>query len=157
MKFSTREDIDIPAAFLFDQISDIDSFERSAVRRGADVRRLNPENGAGPGLRWNIRFMLRGKRRELEMELVELNRPESAVLTGGSDSFDLNLRLSVITLNPRRSRLGVEIEITPRNFMARVMLQSARLGKSALDRRFADRVKTFAHELERRYARTPGV
>lgn len=157
MKFSTREDIEVPVEFLFDQISDVEGFERSATRRGADLRRLNPENGIAPGLRWAVSFMMRGKRRSLEMELDELTRPEVVVLDGQSEAFNIKLRMSSILLNPQRSRLGVEFEITPRNFMARVMLQSARLGKNALDRRFGDQVRKYAHEIERRYARAPSV
>lgn len=153
MKFSTREDIDVPVEFLFEQISDIDGFERTATRRGADVRRVNPGHGMAPGLKWEAKFRLRGKRRKVGLELVEITPPEAILLDGSSESFALNMRLSSIALNPRRSRLGVEFEVKPNNFMARVMLQSVRLGKSAIDRRFAEQVRKFAHEIERRYAR----
>jgi len=41
MKFSTREDVEAPVDYVFGQISDFGAFERQALRRGADVRRLD--------------------------------------------------------------------------------------------------------------------
>ncbi len=158
MKFSSREDVEVPAAFLFDQLQDFGAFERSAIRRGADVRRTVPAGAAlGIGDGWNVRFRWRGRPRALNLRLTELTAPEMLTLSGGSDSFEFLVKTTVIDLTPRRSRLIGEFDVRPRGFRARVLLQSARLGKATLDRRYADALRNFAHEVERRYARSPSA
>lgn len=156
MKFSSREDVEVPAEFLFGQLTDFAAFERSAIRRGADVRRTT-SSGAMPGVgnSWDITFRWRGRSRQMTLVVAEVTRPESLALSGDSDSFAVTVKATVISLSPRRSRLMGEIEVRPKGFKARVLLQSARLGKSALDRRYAEGLRNFAHEVERRYARSP--
>ncbi|MFB2531335.1 hypothetical protein ACEYYB_03035 [Paracoccus sp. p4-l81] len=158
MKFSSREDIEVPAGFLFAQLTDFPAFERTAVRRGADLRRTAAPGAAmDVGQGWDVSFRWRGKGRKLRLTLAEITAPEVLSLTGVSESFDLTVRATVIPLSPRRSRLMGELEIRPRGFKARVLLQSARLGKVALDRRYAEGLRSFAHEVERRYARSPAA
>lgn len=158
MKFSSREDIEVPAAFLFGQLTDFPAFERSAIRRGADVRRTVAQGQpivTGQG--WDVSFRWRGRARALRLTLAEMVEPDVIALDGQSDSFDVGVRSTVIALSPRRSRLMAEFEVRPRGFKARVLLQSARLGKAALDRRFGEALRNFAHEVERRYARSPAA
>lgn len=162
MKFSSREDIEVPAEFLFGQLTDFPAFERSAVRRGADLRRVSGEGGdksaaIGVGDGWEASFRWRGRSRSLRLVLSELMPPDSLALAGNSESFELAVKATVIALSPRRSRLLGELEVKPRGFKARVLLQSARLGKAALDRRYAEGLREFAHEVERRYARSPSA
>lgn len=157
MKFSSREDIEVPAAFLFDQLTDFPAFERSAMRRGADVRRTNPGSDVTLGEGWDVSFRWRGRARQMRLVLAEMTAPDSLVLRGTSEIFEIEVKASVIALSPRRSRLLGELELRPRGFKARVLLQSARLGKAALDRRYADGLRDFAHEVERRYARSPSA
>ena len=86
MKFSTREDVDVPIEQVFDLICDFDSYERSAMRRGAQVQRLDSLTTPGVGMKWAAAFKMRGKMRDLEMEMTRFDRPnEMCVLskTGG--------------------------------------------------------------------------
>ena len=39
MKLSTRDDIEAPLSFVFDSFADTESWERAAMRRGAEVTR----------------------------------------------------------------------------------------------------------------------
>lgn len=158
MKFSSREDIEVPAEFLFSQLTDFAAFERSAIRRGADVRRtVSPGTVIGVGAGWDITFRWRGRGRHLKLIVSDIARPDSLQLTGDSETFAVTMKATVIALSPRRSRLMGELEVRPKGFKARVLLQSARLGKTALDRRYADGLRNFSHEVERRYARSPAV
>src|SRR5690606_19517317 len=81
MKFSLRHDSDLPADQLFRAVSDFDRIERMLARRGIEARRgevVAPALGAA----WDIGFDLRGKRRELQLELVEFAAPERIAMTG---------------------------------------------------------------------------
>ena len=68
MQFSTKEDIEAPIAEVFDMLYEFESFERAAMRRGAEVRRVDDLAAPGVGMMWQAVFDLRGKRREVELE-----------------------------------------------------------------------------------------
>lgn len=147
MKFSTRQDTDLPADHLFDAVSDFQRIERILVRRGAEVRRVDPTQEPGAGMVWDVSFDLRGKRRDLRLEVVQFDRPEKIVIHGQSEPLDLTIDMTVIALTRTKSRLIFELEAKPRNMRARLMLQTAKLGKSQLDRKFAQRVGEFITNL----------
>ena len=62
MKFSTTEDIAAPAEAVFDAFCDFASFERAAMRRGAEVQRLDHMAVPGVGMAWHAPFDMRGQR-----------------------------------------------------------------------------------------------
>ncbi len=148
MKFSTRRDLDASAADIFDRVSDFPQIEHLLLRRGVSVRRLDPAQPAGPGAGWVLGFDWRARARELRLEVARLDRPERVGLSGMSDAFDILIDMTVVALGRVRSRLIFETEIRPRNMRARLMLQTARLGKGQLDRKFAQRIDRFVAELQ---------
>ena len=150
MKFSLRQDTGLSADQLFDAISDFSRMERMLVRRGAAVRRVDPAHEPGAGMAWDIAFDLRGKRRELRLDVAQFDRPEKIMIRGLSEPLDISLEMSVIALTRSKSRLMFEVEVKPRNMRARLMLQTAKLGKAQLDRKFADRVSKFFGDLTTR-------
>ncbi|WP_415393114.1 hypothetical protein [Paracoccus sp. SJTW-4] len=146
MKFSLRHDSDLPAEVLFRAVSDFDRIERMLARRGIEVRRnqlVAPAAGAG----WNVGFDLRGKRRELQLDLAQFDQPERIAMTGLGEGLDIAIAMTVIALTRAKSRAIFEVEIRPRHMRARLMLQTAKLGKSQLDRKFADRAGRFLGDL----------
>ncbi|MEF9604662.1 hypothetical protein O4J55_20955 [Paracoccus sp. PXZ] len=147
MKFSTRRDIDLAAEGLFRTASNFDAIERLLVRRGATVRRLDDLDAPGVGMRWLIGFDWRGRHREVTAEVAQLDAPEVVVIKGSSDQFDLIIRMTVVALTRAKSRLIFETEAHPRSMKARLMLQTAKLGKAQLDRKFARRVGDFIAQL----------
>ena len=56
--------------------------------------------------------------------------------------------MTVIALSRTRSRLIFETEIRPRNMKARLMLQTAKLAKPQLDRKFDRRIAEFISDLQ---------
>lgn len=152
MKFSTRQDTDLPAATLFAAIADFDRIERVLVRRGAEVRRLDPAQEPGAGIAWTVAFDWRGKRRALRLDVAQFDRPERIVILGESEPLELTIDMSVIGLTRTKSRLIFELIAKPRNMRARLMLQTAKLGKAQLDRKFAKRIAELVTDLAARRA-----
>ncbi len=153
MKFSTREDIEAPAELVFDSMSDFAMFERAALRRGAEVSRVDRLAETGPGLTWSLRFPLRGKMRRVVCELARLDRPEAMHLTAESTGFQIWLTVQLVTLSRSRTRVQVDLEVKPRTMTARLIMQTVRLNRASYARRFEGRVQKYASELELRHVR----
>ncbi|WP_339108858.1 SRPBCC family protein [Thioclava sp. GXIMD4216] len=151
MKFSTREDISVPVEFVFDELSQFDAMEEAARERGVKLRRTDQLEFPGKGVSWEIEFRLRGKMRKLEAEVTRFERPEVVALSGQSSSFQVETVILLTALSRSRTRLQVGLDIRPRTLGARLMLQSAKLGRSSLDRKFADRVGKQIREIAARY------
>ncbi len=151
MKFSAKEDIEAPAEQVFDSLSDFAKFERAAMRRGAEVARVDRLAEPGVGLTWSLRFPVRGKMRRIVCELERFERPEAMNFTGESTGFNLWLTLNLMALSRGRTRLTVVFEIKPRTLTARLTMQSIRLNKASYARRFEARVQKYASEMELRH------
>jgi len=153
MKFSTREDIEAPIDFVFDQISDFEAFERSALRRGAEVARLDDLSTPGPGMTWETKFHWRGRARELQFELTSFEKPDEMVITSLSKSMGGHLKIDLVALSRGRTRMHFVTEMKPKNLTARLLIQSLRLARGRLNKRFKQGAQDYAKELESRYSR----
>lgn len=153
MKFSTREDIEAPIDYVFNQLSDFQSFERSALRRGADVQRVDSLNTLSIGMAWDIAFKMRGKMRELQMELTDYDTPNGMVLSSRSPAMGGQLALDLVALSRGRTRMSVDIELRPQNLSSRLLVQSLKLARNNLTKRYKLRVADFARDLEDRFKR----
>lgn len=150
MKLSTREDIEAPLEHVFAALTDNDRWETAAMRRGADVTRADKLRVTGAGMAWRVKFDYRGKPRDLEIKLTEYE-PLRLVFAGSSVALDGVLTLDLMALAPRRTRVIVATEIKPRTLGARLVLQSLKLAKAKLMRRFEDRVARIAGDISERY------
>ena len=153
MKFSTREDIEAPIDFVFQQVSDFPGLERSALRRGADIQRIDDLTRPGPGMMWDTSFDLRGKRRRMQVELAEYEPPNAMRFLSTAPSIHGELWLELVALSRGRTRLSMEGELKPQNLSARLIVQSLKLAKSNVTKRFEVRVASFARDMEDRYSR----
>lgn len=147
MKFSTRIDTDLPAESLFGAIGDFAALERMLIGRGATVTRIDPAREPGVGLGWMIGFDWRGKARQMRLTVSRFDRPERMTLTGQSEALDLSVAATVVALSRARARLILETDIRPRTMRARLMLQTAKLGKAQLDRRYHRRIEEFVRQM----------
>ena len=143
MKFSTRQDTELAAEQLFNVVSDFDRIERIMLRRGAEVRRIDPAREPRAGMAWQIGFDWRGKRRELRLDVTRFDRPELIQLEGLSDMFEVSIDVAIIALTRNKSRMTLTVDLRPRSMRARLLLQTAKLGKGQLDRKFQSRVAEF--------------
>ncbi len=148
MKFSTTEDIAAPAEAVFDAFCDFASFERAAMRRGADVRRVDQMAAPGVGMAWHAAFDMRGKRRQIEVEMVTFDRPDEIALETTSPGMKGMSSFEILAMGPNRTRLRVEFDLRPLNLSARLLVQSLRLAKSGLNKKFKRRVSEFGRKVE---------
>ncbi|HKL64939.1 MAG TPA: SRPBCC family protein [Roseovarius sp.] len=154
MQFTGREDIEAPIDAVFAEVTDFKRFERSAMRRGADVQRTDTLAEPGVGMNWQARFKLRGRMRDLSLRLSEYDPPNGIVVTAEAATVAAVMRVDLVSLSRARTRLGVDLEITPRNLAGRLMVQSMKLGKSSLTKRFRLRLAEYAMDVEERNKRS---
>ncbi len=153
MKFSTTEDIAAPAEAVFDAFCDFASFERAAMRRGAEVQRLDHMAVPGVGMAWRAAFDMRGKRRQVEVEMVTFDRPDEIALETSSPGMKGMSSFEILPMGPNRTRLRVELDVRPLNLSARLLVQSLKLAKNSLGKKFKTRVAEYAKGMEERYVR----
>ncbi len=154
MKLSTRTDISAPAGFVFERLADFGSFERVAMRRGITLKRLDTLSEPGAGMSWDIGFRFRGKQRQMITDVKQFEVPELIVYEGVSNSFEAVMDFDLTDLSKTRTRLQVGLDLRPRSLGARLMIQSAKLGKGNLERRFKERIEQFAQDIERQHEKT---
>ncbi len=153
MKFSTNEDIEAPVDAVFEMLCDFESFERSAMRRGAEVQRTDRLAAPGTGMTWQAAFDLRGKQRGMELEVVTFDRPNEIVLESTSPGMLGTTSFELIALSRSRTRVKVELEVKPLNLSSRLLVQSLKLAKNSLGKKFKLRVAEYAKGMEDRYTR----
>jgi hypothetical protein len=134
-------------------LCDFEGFERSAMRRGAEVQRMDQLQVPGVGMTWQAAFTLRGKQRQMEVEMVTFDRPNEIVLESTSPGLLGPTSFELIALSRSSTRVKVEMEIKPLNLSARLLVQSLKLAKTSLTRKFKLRVSEYAKSMEDRYSR----
>ncbi|MEM8577685.1 MAG: SRPBCC family protein [Pseudomonadota bacterium] len=151
MKFSTREDVEAPIEATFDMLCDFENYERQALRRGAEVRRTDTRTSAGVGMRWQAQFVMRGRPRDLSLEMIEFQRPDVMGLTFESGGLTGTFQVDCLALSKTRTRINLAIELAPQTLSARLLVQSLKLAKTSLNKRFKLRVAEYAKQMEDRY------
>lgn len=150
MKFSTREDIDAPIEQVFESLCDFEGFERQAIRRGAEVQRVDSLSQPGVGMVWEATFKMRGRTRQMTLLMENFVAPTELGLKATSDGIDGAFGIELIALSRTRTRLSVALELKPKNLAARLLVQSLKLAKSSLTKRFKLRVAEQTKTLEDR-------
>ena len=154
MKFSSRQDVEAPIAAVFAMLSDFETFERSAIRRGADVQRVGDHDHPHVGQAWEARFDLRGRERKTRVTLIQYTPQTEMVFESQSGGLMTLLEIELIALSQKRTRISVDLEVKPRTLPARLIVQSMKLAKGRITKGFKLRVADFAREMEHRYSRT---
>ncbi|MDF1855104.1 SRPBCC family protein [Pseudooceanicola sp.] len=144
MKFVAKEDIEAPIEFVFDDVSDFESFQRSAMRRGAEITRTDSLSEVGVGMSWDVAFDLRGRRREMAVKLVEFEKPTEMRFEAESPSLNVDCWIELIALSRKRTRIKLHLELKPQNLSARLLVQSLKLAKTNLTKRLQLKVADYA-------------
>ena len=148
MELTAREDIEAPQERVFDMLSDFDTIERQAMRRGTEITRTS--DGPGAGMSWRATFQFRGKRRVAAVTLSEYQAPDRMVFDSVSGGLEMKLTLDVVPLSPTRTRINVTSVLSAKTLSARLFLQSIKLARGGIDKRFRKRVGELAGEMEKR-------
>lgn len=149
MKFSTKEDLEVPIEAVFAAVTDFETFERRAMRRGADVQRVEEKSPPAAGMAWDVSFQFRGKVRRLAPRLETYTVPTALAISSDTGGLNMLMDISLVRLSPKRTRLAVSLDLKPSTLSARLLVQSLKLAKSSLNTRFKASVEDFAAGIER--------
>lgn len=153
MKFSTKEDLEIGIDEVFVMLSDFDGFERMFMRHGVEIERIDQAAVIDVGAKWRAKAEFRGRMRDFEVELIDFDRPNCMQFTSESGGMNGRFTVELVALSRARTRMRVELEIKPKTLPARLLIQSARLARNKLNKRYKTRVANFAEDLEDKHVR----
>ncbi len=151
MQFSSVQDVNAPLDFVFQQLSDFESYESYGLRTGADVERQDALTEKGKGMMWNVTGEMRGKRRNLNIELTEYRPDNLLKFFVKSSGIEATATMESMALTRKQSRIKVTTVLKPKTISARLILQSAKLARSSLNRKFNHRFWTYASHIENNY------
>ena len=151
MQFSSVQDVNAPLDFVFQQLSDFESYEFYALRTGADVDREDSLAEKATGMTWNVSGDLRGKRRKVRIELTEYRPDNLLKFFVKSSGIEAYATMESMALTRKQSRIKVTTVLKPKTISARLILQSAKLAKNSMNRKFNHRFWTYANYIENNY------
>ena len=153
MELKAQEDIDAPAERVFAGLCDFEAITTQAVRRGVTVTRTDRLSEPGVGMAWQAEFDMRGKTRTAEITVTEMTPPDRLAFLSTSGGLEVETRIEVVALGQARSRVLWCSVLNPRSLPARLMVQSLKLTKGGLDKRFRRRMSNIARDFEDRLRR----
>jgi len=151
MKFNTREDIEAPIDYVFDQVVNFSKFERSILRRGGDFERLEEGSADGHGAKWRVKFMMRGVQRDVVAQVTEAEKPTVLKVVITSRSADADIYVELVALSPARTRINVTASASAKTIAAKLLLKSAGFAKQKTEGKFKSVVAGFAADVEKRH------
>ena len=154
MQLTTNEDIEAPIEYVFAAITDFDGFARQAMRRGAEVQRMDTLTEAGEGMIWQTGFDFRGKHRDLRIELTEFDKPNRLSAHTTMPGMTGSLVLELVALSRQRTRLSIDLQLAPQSLSSRLLVQSLKLARGNLSKRLSKRLTAFSRQTEENYQRT---
>ncbi|WP_353472949.1 SRPBCC family protein [Salipiger sp. H15] len=151
MEISTKEDIEVPVERVYAEATNFEHLERQIMRRGIELRRGDPA-GAGSHA-WHAVFTFRGRARAAEITLIEEDAPNLLVYRSLTDGLEVLTRIEFVALSRSRTRIAMMLELKPRTLSARLMVQSLKLARANLEKKFRVRMADYAQSVEDRLKR----
>lgn len=150
MRLSAREDIDAPIDQVFAVLSDFDQVEAAARKRGISVERSSNVTPPAPGMTWGAQFAFRGKPREATVSLTEIQRPNLLVFDSASGGLETQVRMELVEVSASKTRVMIKADMSPKTLAARLLVQSLKLAKANVEKRFKSRFGDVARLVEDR-------
>ncbi len=155
MHLTRTVDVDAPRNEVFAQLTDVDHWERAALRRGADVQRLDARPGALQGMSWRATYTFRGKRREVTVRLDQVDPVQTIHILATGAALEAKTVVDLAEMSPRRTRVTVSVDLSPRTLTARLFLQSLRLAQGRVKQKFDAQIAKLAQDVESRLRHPP--
>jgi uncharacterized protein YndB with AHSA1/START domain len=151
MNLETTYDLDAPAEYIFQRITDHADFEALLMGYGANIERLDDETSLNVGMKWAIDGVFRGKQRQVEVALTSLT--DNELVSYQSESKDVNavVDMKLDALSAQKTRFSVDLKPKANTISARLILQSAKLARKTLEKRINRRFADFCQRLEDDY------
>jgi uncharacterized protein YndB with AHSA1/START domain len=151
MKLTTRQDIEAPLDFVYARLTDFSHFERMAMRRGAEVERTDRLRNPDVGMAWRLRFAYRGKARTMSVRWADAEPGSHLAWAFDSPPLEGMVKVELVSLSARRTRMTMEVDARPKTLAARLMVQSMRLAKGRVQKRFDTTSGQLANMVEEQY------
>ncbi|WP_107495016.1 SRPBCC family protein [Thalassobius sp. I31.1] len=148
MKFTAKHDLEAPVEGVFARCSDFAAIEKAALERGVEVTRRSVLTQPGAQLGWDVRVKLRGRARNLQVELVGCDAPDSVIYVIEGAGVRSEVVTEFVSLARNRTRIHVAIDIRPKTMGGRLLIQSLKLAKGSLNRKLKKRLADFGLRLE---------
>lgn len=148
MQVTGTEDVEASMDHVFSELTAFDALERQAMRRGIEVRRRF--SGAAPGIGegWEAQFKFRGKMREARITLEACDAPNMVQFGGVSGGLETSTLVELVPLSPNRTRVSVVFKMMPKTLSARLLVQSFKLARSRINKRFKARMAQYGRDIE---------
>jgi carbon monoxide dehydrogenase subunit G len=141
MHFSSSEEINAPRDHVFAEITDFAGFERQIERAGGDVTRTGDP---GPDAAWTGRFSFRGTQRDVKAQVTDWAVPGGYRIISDTGGLSAVIDVRCVSIDAERTRLDVLLDLKPTTLGSRVLINSFKLMRMQLNRRFNRRVRDFA-------------
>jgi carbon monoxide dehydrogenase subunit G len=155
MQLTHTVDIEAPRDAVFARLADVDHWERTALRRGADVQRVESASGTLQGTSWRATYSFRGKRRDVTITLDKVDPGQSINILAVGAALEATTVVDLAEMSPRRTRVTVSVDMSARTLTARLFLQSLRLAQGRVKQKFASQIGKLAQDVETRLAPPP--
>jgi hypothetical protein len=103
------------------------------------------------GMAWRLRFTFKGKQRKMSIRFADAEPGSHLAWAFDSVPIEGTVKVELVSLSPRRTRLTMVSDIRPKTLAARLMIQSLRLAKGRVQRRFDLRTGQLANMIEEHY------
>lgn len=151
MKIKTHEDIEATIEQVFEAVTDFEGFELAALRRGAEVRRTDSMPQPGQGMGWEAKFPYRGRQRVADIKVEQFDRPNQLRVWSKIAGLNADVDIELMALSRTRTRMSLSVDMRPKTIPARLLIQSLKLARTTMLRRFRKRVLEYATSIEARY------
>lgn len=154
MELKSKATLDVPIEDVFAMLSDFEGYERSALRRGIEVVRLDALGQPAVGAKWDLKFQFRGKDRQMLHEIVGYDQPEQIVFKSHMQGLDIDSQVELVALSRTRTRINLMAELTPNSLPSKLLVQSLKLARAKIGQKMDSKLEAHARDLEDRYRRS---
>jgi hypothetical protein len=90
----------------------------------------------------------------MQAKIIRFDGPTDLQIDTTASGLNGQTIVELVLLSKNRTRIAITVEMSPQSLSARLLLQSLKLAKSNLTRRFKLRVTEFAEDVEDRYRKS---